>query len=100
MRASDLLGKEVRDRDGTPIGVVTDLRCVQDGPPRGPMAALRVDALLISKHHPGALLGYDRGRTQGPALLRAIVRRLHRDARTIPWEKVVRHDGQAVELDQ
>ncbi|MFL6130250.1 MAG: PRC-barrel domain-containing protein [Mycobacteriales bacterium] len=99
MRASELLGKEVRDRDGTPVGVVTDLRCVQDGPPRGHLAALRVDALLISRAHSGTLLGYDRGRSQGPALLRAIVRRLHRGARTIDWDRVSRYDGDAVELD-
>jgi hypothetical protein len=45
------------------------------------------------------LLGYHQGRSPGPALLRAIVRRLHRDARTIPWDRVVRHDGEAVEVD-
>ena len=99
MRASDLVGKEVRDRDGTPVGVVTDLRCVQDGPPRGAMAALRVDALVISRRHTGALLGYDESRSQGPALFRAVVRRLHQDARTIPWDRVARYDGEAVELD-
>lgn len=99
MRASDLLGREVRDRDGTRVGVVTDLRCVQDGPPRGAMAALRVDALLMSRHHTGALLGYEPGRSQGPATIRAVVRLLHRDARIVPWQNVRSYQGEAVELD-
>ena len=99
MRASELLGKEVRDRDGTPVGVVTDLRCVQDGPPRGATAALRVGALLVSRHHTGALLGYEPARSQGPAAIRALVRSLHRDARIVPWENVTSYEGEAVELD-
>ena len=99
MRASDLIGKEVRDPDGTRVGIVTDLRCVQDGPPRGAMAALRVEALLISRRHTGALLGYEPGRSQGPASIRALIRLLHRDARIVPWENVTSYEGEAVELD-
>jgi hypothetical protein len=89
MRASDLIGRDVVTADGTSVGVVTDLRCVQDGPVRGTHAALRVDALLVSRHHTGSVLGYDRRRQQGPWLIRAVVRRLHRHMRVVPWSDVV-----------
>ena len=88
MRASDLVGREVHTADGTPIGVITDVRCVQDGPLRGTQASLRVDALLVSPHHTGSLLGYDRERQQGPWLVRIIVRALHRHMQVIPWSAV------------
>jgi hypothetical protein len=89
MRASDLIGREVVTADGTSVGVVTDLRCVQDGPLRGTQAALRVDAVLVSRHHTGSVLGYDRRRQQGPWLIQAIVRRLHRHMQVVPWSDVL-----------
>jgi sporulation protein YlmC with PRC-barrel domain len=92
MRASDLVGADVLDRDGTPVGVVTDLRCVQDGPLRGAMATPRVAALLVSHRHTGSLLGYDRRAQQGPWLIRAVVRRLHRHLVEIPWTVVASYD--------
>jgi len=46
----------VTDATGTTIGVITDLRCVQDGPLRGTNATLRIDALLVSRHHTGSVL--------------------------------------------
>jgi hypothetical protein len=88
MRASDLLGATVVGPDGEPVGVVTDLRCVQDGPLRGAMAAPRLDALVVSHRHTGSLLGYDRRGQQGPWLVRVIVRRLHRHMMVIPWAEV------------
>jgi hypothetical protein len=87
MRASDLIGREVVDARGVPVGAITDLRCVQDGPLRGTNAALRVDALLVSRHHAGSVLGYDR-RRQGPLIVRLIVRRLHKDLRIVPWTDI------------
>jgi hypothetical protein len=88
MRASDLIGREVVDAEGQPVGVITDLRCVQDGPLRGTQASLRVDSVLVSRHHTGKLLGYDRREQQGPWLIRLIVRRLHRHMRVIPWRDI------------
>jgi hypothetical protein len=87
MRASDLIGRDVVGADGQPAGVVTDIRCVQDGPLRGANAALRVDALLISRHHTGSALGYDR-RKQGPWSVRIVVAWLHRKMRVVPWADV------------
>ena len=94
MRASELIGRDVIDRAGCPIGVVTDLRCVQDGPLRGATATPRLDALLVSPRHTGAMLGYHRPAQHGPWLIRVIVERLHRRARLVPWSAVVAHDPQ------
>jgi hypothetical protein len=99
MRASDLIGREVQDAAGTGIGVITDVRCVQDGPLRGTQASLRVDALLVSRRHTGSLLGYDRRRQQGPWLIRAIVRALHRQMQVIPWS-AVEHEGPPIRLNR
>jgi hypothetical protein len=76
--------------------VVTDLRCVQDGPVRGVLAAPRVDALLVSRRHTGSLLGYDRRAQQGPWLVRIVVRWLHRGMVVIPWSAVAHHTGRIV----
>jgi len=87
MRVSDVLGQDVVDASGNRLGVVTDVRCVQDGPLRGMNASLRIDGLLVSRRHTGALLGYDR-RDQGPWLLRVIVRLMHRGLREVSWDEV------------
>ena len=86
MRASDLIGRDVHGADGQHLGAVTDLRCIQDGPLRGPMQAPRLTALIVSRRNAGSLLGYDRRRQQGPWLLRVLVYRLHRHAVLIPWD--------------
>jgi hypothetical protein len=93
MRASDLIGQEVYDAAAKRVGVVTDLRCVQDGPLRGSMQAPRIAALIISARHTGSLLGYDRRSQQGPWLIRIIIRFLHRHALLVPWEDVADSTG-------
>jgi sporulation protein YlmC with PRC-barrel domain len=96
MRASELIGRDVIDRAGHRIGVVADLRCVQDGPLRGALATPRLVALLVSPRHTGALLGYHRPAQHGPWLIRAIVERLHRRARLVPWTAVTAYEPQIV----
>jgi sporulation protein YlmC with PRC-barrel domain len=98
MRASDLLGREVVDRDGRRLGVVTDLRCVLDGPLRGAMCAPRVEALLVSPRQTGSLLGYDRNEQQGPWMLRVLVRLLHRRLRVVPWAAVAAAEADRIVL--
>jgi sporulation protein YlmC with PRC-barrel domain len=96
MRASELIGRDVIDRDGHRVGVVTDLRYIQNGPLRGAMATPRVVSLLVSPRHSGALLGYHRAAQHGPWLIRILIQRLHRHARLVPWTAVVAHDPQII----
>ncbi|MEP6598513.1 MAG: PRC-barrel domain-containing protein [Actinomycetota bacterium] len=93
MRASDLIGLDVYDAAGKNLGVVTDLRCVQDGPLRGSMQAPRVAELIVSRRHTGSLLGYDRRSQQGPWLIRAVIQRLHRHAVLVPWGSIADTTG-------
>ena len=53
-----------------------------DGPLRGSLAALRVDALIVGGDAVAGRLGYLRGGVRGPALLSAVMRRLERRAAT------------------
>lgn len=97
MRASDLIGLPVLDSGGQSVGIVTDLRCMQDGPLRGAMAAPRVRAVIVSRRHTGALLGYDRRDQQGPWLIRVLIRRLHRHLRIVDWQDLD-YDGKSIRL--
>jgi sporulation protein YlmC with PRC-barrel domain len=93
MRASDLLGLAVYDHEGHRLGLLTDLRCVQDGPLRGSMQAPRIAALIVNRRRTGSLLGYDRRSQQGPWLFRTVLQRLHRHTVLIPWESVADTTG-------
>jgi len=89
MRLSDLLGADVVDAAGEPVGRVTDVRLAQTGPVgAGVLAQFVVESLLVSPRHTGSLFGYERRHDQGPALLRAAVRALHRRAVMIAWDDV------------
>lgn len=88
MRAGDLIGRAVVDARGRPVGVCTDVRCwIQPGP-ADTAPGLEVAALLVSPRHTGSVLGYERGRTKGPWLVAALVRRLHRGIGLVPWGDV------------
>jgi hypothetical protein len=62
---------------------------------------LVVDGLVVAQHNTGSLLGYDRRPQQGPALIRAIVAYLHRNAGYVPWGGVhtVDWDKRQIRLD-
>jgi hypothetical protein len=94
MRASDLIGLAVVDEAGQRLGVVVDLRCVQDGPPRGMMATIRVDALLVAGRRFGTLLGYARPEQRAPWLIATIVSWLNGPVRVVPWSAVAEYTGQ------
>jgi hypothetical protein len=93
--------REVVGRDGNRVAVVTDVRLVAEGPPRGLTggATLRVRGLVLSAHHTGSILGYDRHPGLGPKLVAALVRRLHRNARYPDWQQVTSAAEHRVELD-
>ena len=95
MRASDLLGVEVVDERGERIGRVMGIRCVQDGPVLGAMAAPRVEALVVHRRRMGAMLGYQLRDQGGPRLIGALMDWVHRDTRLVPWERVREEGGGA-----
>jgi sporulation protein YlmC with PRC-barrel domain len=86
-RLAELLGAEVVDAAGRRLGHVNDVRFVA-GQDRGHGQELTVAGLVVAGRHAGSLLGYDRRPSQGPWLVRAVVRRLHRHAGYVPWTEV------------
>jgi hypothetical protein len=79
MRAVDLFGLPVVDADGTRHGLVLDVRTKADD------GGLVVDGFIVGPRKRG-LFGYERRREQGPALLNALIWRLHRRSRYLPWD--------------
>jgi hypothetical protein len=89
MRLTDLLGAKVVDERGRSLGVVTDVRLVQDGPVQGSFgAALRVHGFVIGRHLVGAHLGFDRASVHGPWLLKAFFTALQGESRYADWSQV------------
>jgi hypothetical protein len=82
MRISDVLGCHLVDHDGHDLGRVRDVRLVMDGPVRGALAALRLDAVVVGGNALAGRLGYLRGGVRGPWPLSAVMRRLERRAVT------------------
>jgi sporulation protein YlmC with PRC-barrel domain len=96
VRLNDLLGADVVDAAGEPVGRVTDVRLAQTGPVgSGVLARFVVESLLVSPHHAGSLFGYERRHDQGPMLLRAVVRLMHRRAVMVRWDAVDEWDVDA-----
>jgi hypothetical protein len=94
MQISDMLGRAVVDRDGLDVGVVSDVRLVQDGPfIQGFGSALRVDALVVGQGGVGARLGFIRGGVKGPWPLRTLAGMLEGRARLVPWDRMTYTDG-------
>jgi hypothetical protein len=91
---SDVLDTEVVDRDGVAVGVVSDVRLVQDGPYiEGFGSALRVDALVVGRGGVGVRLGFVRGGVRGPRPLRVLAGLLEGRARLVRWDSVSYADG-------
>jgi hypothetical protein len=101
MRVGELIGAEVSGPHGRPSAVVTDVRLIADGPPRGltGAAALRLDGLVLSRHHVGSLLGYDRRSGIGPWLVAVIIKWLHREMRYAEWTHIAKIERHRVYLD-
>lgn len=91
-RLSDLLGMRVRFADGRDGDRVIDVRLVPSSAVRGRLNELVVDGLVVGKQRPGTLFGYDRNPTQGPWMIRRIVRSLHRHTGYLTWDDVDRVD--------
>lgn len=89
LRFGRLTGMDVLGPDGNRLGRVLDGRFA-------PTTAghLLLTSLIVGRGRPGSLLGYDRRDVQGPRLVSAAVRRLHRhtgivdvSAADIDWER-------------
>lgn len=78
-RLGRLTGMGVQGPDGTQIGRVLDARFEPGSADEsGQGGRLVLCSLIVGRGRPGAMLGYDRRAEQGPRLLRAVVRWLHR----------------------
>ena len=82
MRLSEILGNQVVDERGEALGVVADVQLVRDE------GYWTVKGLRVAQGHVRSLFGYEREGAGGPAVVRWLVRRLHRGDRFVPWEDV------------
>jgi hypothetical protein len=94
-RLDDLLGMRVRFADGTDGDRVVDARLTPSSRLRGQLNELVVDGLVVGRMRPGTLFGYDRHPTQGPWVVRRIIRTLHRHTGYLGWDEVERVDWDA-----
>jgi hypothetical protein len=92
MRISDLMACDVVDHGGRDLGQVRDVRLVMDGPLRGSLAALRLDAIVVGGSAVAGRLGFLRGGVRGPWPLAAVMNRLERRALTIAADDVAEWD--------
>ena len=98
MLLSELLSQPVRSPRGDELGRVVDVR-FRRGPRQGRREGdLELIALIVSPHSRLSYYGYERGGVNGPAVIAAIVRWLHRNSHIIPWECVDRIDDRGVAL--
>jgi sporulation protein YlmC with PRC-barrel domain len=89
-RLDDLLGMDVI-LDGRSLGHVLDVRLE----PHRTESRLVLRSLVVGRGRPGSLLGYDRGDFNGPVLVAAAVRRLHRHTGRIDMDGVTALDWEA-----
>jgi sporulation protein YlmC with PRC-barrel domain len=98
MLLSDLLEKPVQTGDGSSLGTIVDVRFhrgQRNGRHEGPLELI---ALIVSPHSRHSMYGYERGRVNGPLVIAALIRWLHRKSRVIPWDCVSRVEEDAVVL--
>ncbi|SFB41819.1 hypothetical protein SAMN05216266_110207 [Amycolatopsis marina] len=96
MRVGELLGTPILDADGRRRGVVIEVRTRAEGGTGGE-AALVVDGLVLATHR-WRLFGYERRDERGPAVLRAVLRLVHRHTRYAGVDEVDIDAGSAVHL--
>jgi|BarGraIncu00222A_1022003.scaffolds.fasta_scaffold139811_2 hypothetical protein len=87
MRAAELLGRSVRDRDGTYLGRVLDIRITRTpGTPRP--GAWNIDGIVIGHRWALARAGYAYGNVDGPLPLAVVMRALGRHLRFARWDQL------------
>jgi sporulation protein YlmC with PRC-barrel domain len=97
MRAVELIGCEVVDRDGARIGRVCDLRLVADPHTRG-LSGYHLESLVTRTGPIGDRLGYTTEHTVGPWSSAWLFRRFGRLVRLVPWRDVEAVDGRVIRL--
>lgn len=85
MRAAELLGRPVRDHNGTDLGRVLDIRMTRTPATPDP-GQWRIDGIVIGHRRAFARTGYAYGNVGGPAPLAALLRRLGRHLRYARWQ--------------
>lgn len=96
MRAGDLLGTPVLDVDGRRRGVAIEIRTRAEGG-IGPEAELVVEGLVLATRR-WRLFGYERRDERGPAVLRAVLRLVHRHTRYASVDELDIGPGGAIHL--
>lgn len=86
-RLTELLTMVVHDRGGTPVGRVTDVYG-RDAHDSEHAHAIRLTRVLVGPRMLGSSLGYSTPEQEGPAVIRWIVRALHRSARWRDWSDI------------
>jgi hypothetical protein len=98
MLLSELLGLDVLDDEGHPVGTVTDVRLAgtpgrDDG--AGPTQLL---GFVVSPHTRSSYLGYERTDAGAPAIIAALLRWRHRGTFLAAWEDVARIGTSSIAL--
>jgi sporulation protein YlmC with PRC-barrel domain len=88
MILTDILGRPVRDANGAHLGRVLDLRFVVDDAPGRPLSEARLDGLVVSPTGRHSYLGYERSNVNAPAIIKGILRWMHRGTFYVRWEAV------------
>ncbi|HET9654401.1 MAG TPA: hypothetical protein VFP72_03550 [Kineosporiaceae bacterium] len=97
MRAVQLIGARVVDRDGQVVGTVHDLRLVA-GPHAHGLIGYRLDTLITGTAGVGDRLGYATGDVRGPWPLPWLFSRLARRVLLVPWRDVVAVEGRVIRI--
>ncbi|NYG57234.1 sporulation protein YlmC with PRC-barrel domain [Nocardioides daedukensis] len=91
-RLDHLLGMRVH-RDGEDLGRVLDVRIGNRG------GDLECRHLIVGRGRPGTMLGYDRSRHMGPAVVSHLIRWMHRHTGQVAIDDVVGWDWSAGQLE-
>jgi sporulation protein YlmC with PRC-barrel domain len=98
VRLHDLLGLPVLLAGGDRAGYVNDVRLAPSDRRRGRLPELVTEGLVVGRRRNGTLLGYDRRQEQGPLVVRAVLRVLHRHTGYVPWSSVREVDLESGEV--
>lgn len=98
MLLSDLLGLDVRDRDGTPVGTVIDVRLGGRHNGRDGVGPMQLVGFVVSPHTRSSYLGYERTDVTAPAVISTILRWRHRGTFLAAWADVGRIDDHSITL--